>query len=608
MIRIIVDNKEVYTDSQQLKISRENPFIKPGTDYTLEVSFPLSFPENLKVFGPVNRLDVSKKNRTFGNCYIYVGNRLIMKGNAHVTSYSETVVKLQFVAGNHGVKYSEYYDNLFIDEIDYPEVEEKYRDMNCESSLDYIFADYRVESDIEREMIAKGYVGVEGKYCFCTIFDESADEISNLVYRMKIEDTIGTMQIRRTAVQPNLLYIFRQVLARMGYTVDLTAIDSEPWNKIYIASAVRTTIIKMSLPHWKASTFLDEFRKFFNVSFIFDEVSKTVTVVSASSVSQNDTVNYEPVDEFTSEYDEDGLEYYASSNLRFNLRGSSERCGVEDIADEVFEVYDVQEVNNLAVVIDGLSNGTITKAVAEKTLYHCFRGYFYVHYLAEEEELPGDYAAQGSSPDGNYILRFAGRFTRLKRDDNPDNTAELNIVPVPMRYGTWVSGETGKEWWVLTPSTANEKADLPDYLPIQDVLEGGSVEKPDDTESERMEVFFLCGSYHESEKYTHDIFFPMAICLPHCNTDSLLYSYGPFWSMSLNSVGNDIAYLGQLHKKSYSIYGNFVHHIHFLCDGLPDPTKIYIFSGKRFLASKIDVEVIKGEVEKIKSGEFFEIG
>lgn len=61
MIRVIVDDNEVYTDSQQLKVTRENPFIKTGTDYTLDVSFPLSDPENLKVFGPVNRLDVSKK-------------------------------------------------------------------------------------------------------------------------------------------------------------------------------------------------------------------------------------------------------------------------------------------------------------------------------------------------------------------------------------------------------------------------------------------------------------------------------------------------------------------------------------------------------------------
>ena len=51
MIRIIVDNKEVYTDSQQLKITRENPFIKTGTDFTLDVSFPLSIPENLRAFG-----------------------------------------------------------------------------------------------------------------------------------------------------------------------------------------------------------------------------------------------------------------------------------------------------------------------------------------------------------------------------------------------------------------------------------------------------------------------------------------------------------------------------------------------------------------------------
>lgn len=607
MIRIIVDSKEVYTDSQQLKITRENPFIKTGTDYTLDVSFPLSDPENLKVFGPVNRLDVSKKNRTFDDCFIYVDNRLLLKGKAHVTSYTETAVKLQFVAGNYGVKYSEYYDTKYIDEIDYPEVEGRHRNMNCDEVFDYPRSDYENESNIEREMLAKGFVGEVGKYCFCTIFDESADESVNLVYRMKINGTIGTMQIKRTAVQPNLFYVFRQVVARMGYTADLTYIDTEPWNKIYIASAVRTEKIKMALPHWKISTFLDEFRKFFNVSLIFDEGSKTVRVVPVNAVRQNDTVNYECLDEFTSEYDEDGLEYYASSNLRFNLRDSGERYGIEDIPDEVFDVYNVQEVDNVAEVTEGLLIGTITRATAEKTIYHCFRGYFYVHYVAEEEEIPD--AEQSVSPEGNYVYRWAGCFTRLKRDVDSGNTVELNIVPAPMRYGTWYNGWAyeDKKWWVTMPSTDNDKADLDDYSPIQDILEGGGLDKHEDSESERMEVFFVCGMYYEVTQ-APPVVYPLYICMPECNTDGWLYPQGPAWSLSLNSLGNGFTYLGQLHQNNYAINGNFSHHIRFLCDGLPDPTKIYSFNNKRYLASKIEVEVASGEVSRIKSGEFFEIG
>ena len=606
MIKFIVDNKEVLSDSQQLKITRENPFIKTGTDYTLEVSFPLRLPENLKVFGHVNRLDVSKESRTFSNCYIYVDNRLLLKGNAHVVSYTETAVKLQFVAGNYGVKYSEYYENLFIDEIDYPEVEERHRNMNCDEMFDYPDSDYMNESNIEREMLAKGFVGEVGKYCFCTIFDESADESVNLVYRMKINGTIGTMQIKRTAVQPNLLYVFRQVVARMGYTADLTYIDTEPWNKIYIASAVRTVKIKMALPHWKVSTFLDEFRKFFNVSLIFDEINKTVKVVSANAVSQNDVVSYEPIDEFTSEYEEDGLEYYAASNLRFNLRDSAERYGIEDIADEVFEVYDVQEVNNVAVVTEGLSNGTITRATAEKTIYHCFRGYFYVHYVGEDEDIPQ--AEQSASPEGNYVYRWAGCFTRLKRDENADNIVELNIVPAPMRYGTWYNGWAyeDKKWWVLMPSTDNEKADLDDYSPIQDVLEGEGLDKHDDSESERMEVFFVCGMYYEVTQVP-PVVFPLYICMPECNTDQLFYSYGPPWTFSLNSIGNEYAWLGQLHQNNYSINGHFTHNIKFLCDGTLDPTKIYVFNNKRYIASKIEIEVRNGETSRIKTGYFYEM-
>ena len=606
MIRIIVDNKEVYTDSQQLKITRENPFIKTGTDFTLDVSFPLSIPENLRVFGPVNRLDVSKKSRTFKDCFIYVDNRLLLKGNAHVTSYSETVVKLQFVAGNYGVKYSEYYDTKYIDEIDYPEVAEIYRNMRC---------DWRkpdggnpdVTARVTADMESQGFVGEAGKYCFCTLFDETENNSVNVIYKTRIEGEYSQMMIERPAVQPNLLYVFQRVIATMGYTADLSTsgINAEPWSRIYIASAVRTAKIRTALPHWKFSTFLDEFRKFFNVSLIFDEGKKTVTVVSADSVSQNDVVNFETLDEFTSEYDEDGLEYHEASNLRFNLRDSSERYGVEDISDEVFDIYDVLEVDNVAVIRDGLENGTISRAVAEKTLYHCFRGYFYVHYVEEGEEVTD---TPFSSQEGDYIFRWAGCFTRLKRDGNADNTVELNIVPAPTRYGSWYEEELVRGVNVLLPSTENENAGLTDYAPIQEVLEGGSAAGSDDTESERMEGFFVCGSYNPIDTRQVDGRSAILACVPRCLTDAILYPQGYQWSFSLNSLGNGIAYLGQLHQNSYSISGHFAHNIKYLCDGLPDPTKIYNFNGKRYLASKIEVEVVKGEIERIKSGEFFEIG
>lgn len=605
MIRIIVDNKEVYTDSQQLKITRENPFIKTGTDFTLDVSFPLSIPENLRVFGPVNRLDVSKKSRTFKDCFIYVDNRLLLKGNAHVTSYSETVVKLQFVAGNYGVKYSEYYDTKYIDEIDYPDVAEIYRDMRCDW-WKFDGADPAVTARVAADMESQGFVGESGKYCFCTLFDESEGNSVNVIFGSRITDVTHEMRIDRPAVQPNLLYIFQKVVKEMGYTADISAINYEPWNKIYIASALRTTKIRMALPHWKISTFLDEFRKFFNVSLIFDENNKTVTVVAATTVSQNDTVTYESLDEFTSEYDEDGMEYYASSNLRFNLRDSSERYGVEDIPDEVFEVYDVQEVDNVAVVTEGLSSGSIRRSTAEKTIYHCFRGYFYVHYVGEDEDIPQ--AEQSVSPEGNYVYRWAGCFTRLERVDNADDTVELNIVPAPTRYGFWFDENIVNGFPVLMPSTDNMEPGLAEYSPIQDVLESGSFEKPDRAESERMEVFFVCGRYYRIDTRLYDDASNIVACVPRCLTDYMLYPQGDLWSFSLNNVGDDIAYLGKLHQNDYKINGNFAHHIKFLCDGLPDPTKIYNFNGKRYLASKIEVEVVKGEIERIKSGEFFEIG
>ena len=52
-------------------------------------------------------------------------------------------------------------------------------------------------------------------------------------------------------------------------------------------------ILKYALPHWKIQTFLEEFRKLFNATYVFDETGKTVKIVRADSVTGNEVTNYE---------------------------------------------------------------------------------------------------------------------------------------------------------------------------------------------------------------------------------------------------------------------------------------------------------------------------
>ncbi len=47
--------------------------------------------------------------------------------------------------------------------------------------------------------------------------------------------------------------------------------------------------------------------------------------------------------------------------------------------------------------------------------------------------------------------------------------------------------------------------------------------------------------------------------------------------------------------------------IKFACDGLPNPTDLYIFHNRKFICSKLEAEIKRGVVEKLKTGYFYEL-
>lgn len=622
MIQCYIDGKlAVPTLKDSIKLVLENPYIKEKDSYTFDVSFPLDIPQNRAVFGALNRLDTSKRVRKFDDCILMADNVSVIRGIGTIIGITREEVKMQILGGSSSLRYRADFGQVFIDRIDYPSVPSKYSN-NCVKWHGKTTALIDVDSEIR----TKKYVGDISTAVFMPVWDESnqcmANDILMLAENITTRHFISgdvTFCLFNRAVQPNLMMVLRTVLQHMGYTVASNAYDESPWNELVICSARQTAIIAKALPHWTVSKFLDEFRKLFNAALLFDENSKTVRIVRADTMEDNDIVAYEAADDFSSEFDEDGLEYIGSSNIRYNLSGLSDRA--EEVPDDVLENFEIREFSSNAELI------TAFNAMSERqqltTLMVDPAGFV---YCAEVRDSSG-------RKTGALELRRMGEFTKLVRDSNTDNDITLDICPVAMVYGTYkwklmvlISGNyhhmddiMADVWVPVVSNDSVEVGPLEDaaaedeeergYVTIDEVIEEGESATSEETEeSVTMQLVWPAQAVTHPLDGTNVI----QVQVPACVTD---WRFGPvlsYRSLALTHAGG-YPYVGQFHERvvrinaGATIDGNDEVRIPFLCDGIPNPASIYMFNGKRYLCSKVEVNITQNGIDSLKMGYFYEI-
>lgn len=589
-----------------IKITKENPFLHDKDAKTLDVEFPLGIAENRMVFGPIHRVDTSKKRDAFTDCRLIVDNIPVISGTGRVSEVTQDCVKLQILSGNNSVRYRSEFDRIFIDRIQYPAVDSKYK-----------MATGQLWVDVTSEVNNKRYIGDISKYIFLTVYDSSNDCLANNVIGIgnDVAMPVSVLGLQRLAVQPNLMMVLHKVLEHLGYSVVENVYNVSPWNELFICSARQTITIANALPHWTASTFLDEFRKLFNATYLFDELSKTVRIVQASSLNDVGTVEYEAAEELTSSYDEDGIEYLGSSNIKYNLSGLGTEC--EAIPEEVFKEFTLAEYDSTNQLITAF-NGMSTKERLT-TLFVDPNGYIYGY---EEEDNEGN-------PTGNVNMKRTGVFSPLIRDSESDTYVELNICPVAMDaserdFQTYIIPNNNilikyhhYERTLMVPAIENpdggdyQDADERGYVSIQDVLETGESAKAEETEeSVSMQLMWPAKMNYRVGSEPSDMTYDFLIPLAH--TDMVLCQTNRYDSLALSHASSR-TYIGQFHERvirinaGSSVDANNEVCIKFPCDGIPDVNKIFVFHGKAYLCSKVDIEVSDNGIDPMKTGYFYEM-
>lgn len=621
MITCVINGMAAYPAAgQSIKLTYANQYVTDDGEYSYDINFPMSIMDNRRVFHNVSRFDVSKVTQKFDDCKLYVSGRLILSGVGTIISVTESEIKLQIVGGKSRIKFNDKLTKHYIDEIPFGTADKP--GYNVDKGFSQGFKNLLKISDIYRLNEDKSeFLGVEGKWCFMPIRDETNDIIANFVGVDKTKTFIGYNApfVMNLAVQPNLMYIFRKVVEYEGYTLKRNDFDCKPWNLLYIASAYKTRELRKALPHWSSYTFIEEFRKLFNATIVFDDIRKTCSVINASELTTADSVEIEPLDEYTTDYDEDGsFSTSSTANLEYNLGDSSNRGNYEVISKKVFENFETFNSEELMGADRQFASTTMLWSEKRKrqTIIENFGDYYI--YVDEDEK---------------KTWKLAGVWSPLIRESSSDDYVDLNISPSAqvvedVNFKTALFGEDNHSEKRCLLSIPNNKepdskeCDIDEdgysYTSVQDALDDEStLDNPED-EQECMNIFFILpGRVQTGDGTTANLSWvgeksrwPQFMTDYRINSgyrfSGIAFVDDAFYSLSLitkSEIGTSS--LGTLHDSGIKIDNKNCLQVKFRSNVIPDPSKAYIIHNKKFVCEKIEMEIKDDEIDKIYVGYFY---
>ena len=618
MITCIINGHKAYPIStSSIKVTYANQYVTDDGEYTYDITFPMNILENRVIFKNVSRLEVKKNVAKYDDCKLFCNSQLIMSGIGTILSVNEKEIKLQIVGGKSRIKFNDRMTKHYIDEIPFGTADKPGYDVDkgwSQMFKEKLKEIYRLDEDKSL------FLGVEGKWCFVPVRDETNDIISNFVGVDKTKQFIGynAPYIANPAVQPNLMYIFRKVVEYEGYTLKRNDFDCKPWNLLYIASAYKTRELCKALPHWSSYTFIEEFRKLFNATIVFDDILKTCSVINASELTTADSIEIEPMDEYTTDYDEDGsFSTSSTANLEYNLGNSANRDNYEVITKKVFDNFEIVHSKELMGANKQFASTTLSWSEKQKrqTIIENF-GNFYV-YMVDEND--------------NKSWKPAGIWSPLIRDSSSDDFVDLNISPaaqvvenINFKSGLLEDKYYERRCLLSMPNdkeSDSKECDVDDdgysYTSVQDALDDESALDNSEDEQECMNIFFILpGRVQSTDGSTTKLSWvgeksrwPQFLTDYRINEGfrlGIAHFEDSYFSLSLCMKSEfGTTSLGTLHANGLKIDNKNCMEVKFRTDDIPDPSKIYIIRNKRFVCEKIEMEVKDDAIEPVYTGYFY---
>jgi len=583
-VKLFLDNHEVITDgSQEIKITRENPYFTLSDSYTLDVSIPLSILQNRKFFGNIQRFEKKRDFKEYA-CRLYCNNFLLIEGTARIIQSTEQSVKIQLACGVSSLKMSSEQEGTYIDSVI---TEREGWGINITQKLDY------------------GSTAGENHFGYgFPILDNTNDLKVNLADMWTLFGRICSY----ISECPRLIDIANLIAAKLGYTIDMSVLPTA-CSHIYVVSASRGNIGK-KIPHWTVKEFFRQFQNFFGCTLVRSG-ERALRLVPLDNFVQNPVTTITPLDEFQAEYsEEDDADGIMNRNVEFEMEDSDLEVVDKEILDQAqyTEEYDSANAMNNAFSND-------SEEVKMHKIYK-LKGETYVGWEVGD----GSFDLKRVAPF-NPLNRFEGaesvklKISPAHIEENVECTvfdthdmlvspyAHTCIISIPS-----VSNPFG-QFCTWDPNNSGEEDSKPT---LQSLVEGSASVINEDEKPDIMSVAFLDGREETVTAHSDDFggtehSYQVHLAFTDYSFKKQLSNNRSKWSFSLNDLREYDFYLGQLHKLSFRCSHRVKHIFKFLSDSIPDADNVFIVEGKRYACEKIEANIREGNLDKLMTGYFYEM-
>lgn len=596
-MQLIIDGKPaVLKRGSSFEYISENRSFSDSDDFTLSIALPLAgCPENLAIFGHIERLDADSRKITLKAQII--DSNFSRIGVITVVECSPSEVKVQFLEGRSVQNFNEDLDDVYIN------------DLSIGTGVGYVQSGY--PGSLHLKTIDEGAKWVALPWVSDndgTIHNERVMDNGELKWAgPAFEDSLKPS----VSFQPYLITLAKRICEQIYFSYDFTEWESHPDRFLVVCNALPPqwgiTEYGRALPHWSVTEFFEELEKILVAEFDIDNVARKVTIRFCQNIKPADSMVLidNLVDEFSAEtsYDDALAQFKGIANVKYQDRDDDQwrrdSCGwLVDLLkadNEYYREFETCEDFN-AFLLDGacplITGQKESRTHDMGTLCYVreIDGYFIgeVRY-GEEPSMPNAYRMHWVAVNS---------FSPREYDAESGNDIELAIVPAKLehydeQHGLMLSlshadyGEDATEDGdgIVQPYAASmllkgEDADAPEYYST------------------------LSLAYWDGNSANPSSQPPAPIVYGFYPTNLIL------WQIMAQSL-RKLPYSFSL-KQRYASYLGGVEidptqkmKVSWLSNEMPPVRSVFLIRGKRYLCEKITATFTEDGMSQLLKGEFY---
>ncbi len=669
MIELRLDGmRAVPKDNQTIKLTSENPLFTKSATYTYDVELPLGIAENQRIFGFINRIDVSKQQRKMGAVLI-VDNIKVLTGTAHITSVSDSAVKVQLLGNASAYNYYAKSNDLYIDELDlgdwytttWPD-RSWYKKKNADGSYSWVYwPENAKHTGIATHMVARSnqsptgedpsysarlalHLG-NGSYPWvafptinsaagvvCNAHNYHIQLIENPEYKLlpywdvQVGDLRHELPTYAVAIQPFVWIMAKKIAQATGFELTDTnnaLYTNQFLNKIFIVHGSNRIECNKCLPHWSVSEWWEQIENTFGLHLSIDSDSKNMILSERSdyyNIHSNDHVLTDIIDDSTSEFDDDTQVDISSNNVGF----ADFEADPADLLDD-FIIDNCTVNNDFNSITDLLAWGqrqTNLAAAYKGTLFNCKDGRQFIFTEANgfvEVNQFRPRIVDTSKDDIDIELKFVpARFAdgdctvydvpKFVMDSHGGHT-ETRTQSFDVKMLQWPGGPD------LQRLSEDNSLDIEKVIDDTDNSESDSNDMPDVIYMARLSELTTGGDWYDVNMtlesglpFNHRLWFPRPKLRAKIKAalDGTITTEDPDYSLSLVSVDGVYNLASHITGNAGMISAKVRHCIKFISNSIPDPADIFLIHNRRFVCEKIEADIQSTGLNKLMTGYFYE--